>query len=35
MTDRAKILRPIIQAALDEGGVDAVVELVCGIIVKF
>lgn len=35
MTDRAKILRPIIQAALDEGGVDAVVEVVCAIIAEF
>jgi len=31
----AKILRPIIQAALDQGGVDAVVELVCMIIDEF
>lgn len=33
--DRAKVLRPIIQAALNRGGVDAVVELVCGIIAEF
>jgi len=35
VTDRAKTLRPIIQAALDEGGVDAVVEVVCAIIDEF
>jgi transposase len=35
MPDRSAILRPIIQAALDEGGVDAVVEVVCGIIAEF
>lgn len=35
MTDRAKILRPVIQAALDEGGVDAVVKVVCNIITEF
>jgi hypothetical protein len=35
MTDRAKLLRPIIQAALDAGGVDAVVEVVCRMIDEF
>jgi transposase len=33
--DRATTLRPIVQAALDRGGVDAVVELICGIIDEF
>lgn len=33
--DRAITLRPIVQAALDRGGVDAVVEIVCGIIDEF
>jgi len=32
---RATTLRPMIQAALDAGGVDAVVELVCGIMAEF
>ena len=35
MTNRAEILRPVIQAAFDEGGVDAVVEVVCAIIAEF
>lgn len=35
MKDRAEILRPIIQAALDEGGVEVVVEVVCGISAEF
>ena len=35
MKDRAETLRPVIQAALDQGGVDAVVELVCRIIDEF
>jgi len=35
LKDCAKILRPIIQAALDEGGVDAVVDVVCKIIDEF
>lgn len=34
MTDRAEILRPVIQAAFDEGGLDAVVEVVCAIIAE-
>lgn len=33
--DRVTTLRPIVQAALDRGGVDAVVELICGIIDEF
>ena len=35
MTNRAETLRPVIQAAFDEGGVDAVVEVVCAIIAEF
>jgi len=35
MKDRAETLRQVIQAALDQGGVDAVVELVCRIIYEF
>jgi transposase len=34
MTDRAEILRPIIHSALDEGGVDGVVKVVCEIIAE-
>jgi len=28
LTDRAKALRPVIQAALDQGGIDAICELI-------
>jgi transposase len=35
LNNRAKIRRPIIQAAFDEGGVDAVVDVVCKIIDEF
>jgi transposase len=35
LKDRAKILRPVIQAAFDEGGLDGVVDVVCKIIDEF
>lgn len=35
LNDRAKLLRPVIQAAFDAGGVDGVVDVVCRIIDEF
>lgn len=34
MKERAEIRRPTIQAAVDEGGLDAIVEVVCGIVIE-